>query len=869
MSLTALQRHELKKLIKELEQYRGRHTELVTVYIPKDYEIVKIIQHLAQEQGTASNIKSSSTRKNVTDALERMIQHLRLYKQTPPNGLMAFAGNVAEREGQSDVKVWSIEPPVPLNQRIYRCDKEFVLDALRDMIETKEVYGLIVVDRRDATIALLKGKTIIPVMKTHSEVPGKFRAGGQCLAKDTLVQLADGNILPIDKLHESMDVKSMENVSLRNSQVQKKWQTRKNKVYTICVKYPKSQIQCSQDHVFFVATPQGIREKAAQQLRVGEYLIMPEHIDIKGEVQKIHPEKYHNAFAITSEGRDLLLRARRERSLLQRDLARSIGVTQTTISSYEIGKINANTQPLNMVCTSLDIDFQEFLQNHTSSIHRNQPLGLHHGLTPEFALFLGYFMGDGSLENDRATFSEQDEYVAIAYKKRFDRFFNILSSYRYRPEKHYHQLRFTSRPLVRLIRAEFPETLQKLDSQVPSKILNSKNNVVAAFLKGLYDAEGYVSGGKVGIGMNHKTLIHQTHLILLRFGILASLHTYDNRSNPYSNNPRYTLQISEKESIERFHKHIGFTSLKKIKKLYDLERSKASMSRTRRIIVPGNEIGKLLKAHGYSLPQFSAPSFFTNKRMMSKEVFYKGIIQKIKREDLREELLKIYRIPFVPVKIQSIQITKKPTEMVDISVAAGNFIANGLLVHNSALRFARQREGAIRDHYKKVADHVMHQFLDNKDLKGIILGGPGPSKYDFMNGEFLTNELRKKIIAIKDLSYTEEIGLQELLDKSQDVLAQEEVADEKKIMAKFFELLAKRQAIVTYGEQATKKQLGYGAVETLLLSEALSDEKIEEFEKIAKEFGTEVKLISVETREGVQLRDMGKFAAILRYEVHE
>ncbi|HLD42090.1 MAG TPA: peptide chain release factor aRF-1, partial [archaeon] len=179
MSLTEAERFHLKKFIKELENFRGRHTELVSVYIPQDYDLNKIINHLAQEQGTASNIKSSATRKNVTDALERMIQHLKLFKKTPPNGLVVFSGNVAEREGQQDFKVWSIEPPIPLKTRIYRCDKEFVLDILRDMLEAKEVYGLVVMDRRDANIALLKGKTIVPIVKTHSEVPGKFKAGGQ------------------------------------------------------------------------------------------------------------------------------------------------------------------------------------------------------------------------------------------------------------------------------------------------------------------------------------------------------------------------------------------------------------------------------------------------------------------------------------------------------------------------------------------------------------------------------------------------------------------------------------------------------------------------------------------------------------------
>ncbi len=179
MSLAPNQSFKLKKFIKDLTIHRARHTELVSVYIPAGYDINKITNHLAQEKGTAENIKSAATRKNVKDALERMMQHLKLYKQTPPNGMAIFSGNVAEREGESDVQVWSIEPPVPLKMRLYRCDKAFVLDILEEMMETKEVYGLVVLDRREANLAFLKGKSIIPVAKTGSNVPGKTRAGGQ------------------------------------------------------------------------------------------------------------------------------------------------------------------------------------------------------------------------------------------------------------------------------------------------------------------------------------------------------------------------------------------------------------------------------------------------------------------------------------------------------------------------------------------------------------------------------------------------------------------------------------------------------------------------------------------------------------------
>ncbi len=183
IKINALQRLKLRHFVKELEGYRGRHTELVSVYVPAGYELSKIIQHLSEEQGTATNIKSKGTRTNVIDALEKMIQHLKVIGKTPPNGLAVFSGNVSEREGQSDVKVWSIEPPIPLNQRLYRCDKEFVLDPLRDMAEDKNMFGLIVLDKRDGIIALLKGKTIMPLSEHHSAVPGKHKTGGQSAAR--------------------------------------------------------------------------------------------------------------------------------------------------------------------------------------------------------------------------------------------------------------------------------------------------------------------------------------------------------------------------------------------------------------------------------------------------------------------------------------------------------------------------------------------------------------------------------------------------------------------------------------------------------------------------------------------------------------
>ena len=158
---------KLRKLINELKQIRGRHTELVSIYVPAGYDINKIINHVAQEQGTASNIKDKTTRNNVIDSLEKVIRHLRLFKRTPDNGIAVFVGNVAAQEGKIDLKLWSVEPPEPLNMRLYRCDQTFVTDILENMVENKVVYGLVAMDNRDAAIGFFRGDFINIIKKIN------------------------------------------------------------------------------------------------------------------------------------------------------------------------------------------------------------------------------------------------------------------------------------------------------------------------------------------------------------------------------------------------------------------------------------------------------------------------------------------------------------------------------------------------------------------------------------------------------------------------------------------------------------------------------------------------------------------------------
>ncbi|MBN2102140.1 MAG: peptide chain release factor 1 [Candidatus Aenigmarchaeota archaeon] len=166
-----------------IEGIRGRHTELVTVYAPAGYNINKVSEQIRNEQSTASNIKSKTVRKNVLAALEKIIQHLKMYKETPKNGIAIFCGNISEKDGVSDIELWVIEPPEPLRQRLYRCDQTFVIEPLKELVREREIYGIVIIDKSDADIGVLKGKHITRIKHFDSLVPGKTEAGGWSQAR--------------------------------------------------------------------------------------------------------------------------------------------------------------------------------------------------------------------------------------------------------------------------------------------------------------------------------------------------------------------------------------------------------------------------------------------------------------------------------------------------------------------------------------------------------------------------------------------------------------------------------------------------------------------------------------------------------------
>ena len=177
----SVKRYKLTKTINELSSISGHGTELVTVYIPSRRPIFDVIAQLRNEAGTASNIKSDLTRTHVQDALSRTIEQLKLFKETPPNGLVIFCGAIPNEKGigKEKIEIYPVKPPKPIQISLYRCDDHFWTEHLKEMMKDDKVVGILSIDTQETGIGILTGDRWEVIDSLTSGVAGKHRQGGQ------------------------------------------------------------------------------------------------------------------------------------------------------------------------------------------------------------------------------------------------------------------------------------------------------------------------------------------------------------------------------------------------------------------------------------------------------------------------------------------------------------------------------------------------------------------------------------------------------------------------------------------------------------------------------------------------------------------
>jgi peptide chain release factor subunit 1 len=233
----------------------------------------------------------------------------------------------------------------------------------------------------------------------------------------------------------------------------------------------------------------------------------------------------------------------------------------------------------------------------------------------------------------------------------------------------------------------------------------------------------------------------------------------------------------------------------------------------------------------------------------------------------------------------------------------------------SARRFERLRENDLNEFYHRVADRAQTVFVDQFKVKGIIVGGPGPTKETFLREEYLDYRLQNNVISTLDTSYSGEEGVREIVDKINDqgIMSEYRLMEEKKLVKRFMSEVHSDSGLGIYGLMDIIKALQSGAVDLVIVTDDISIVRItttckkcgyssEKFIDKSKVFaekqelisdpckscqgldfeiteqdivdyleelttmtGSRIEVISGKTEEGMQLASLGKIGAILRF----
>ena len=231
----------------------------------------------------------------------------------------------------------------------------------------------------------------------------------------------------------------------------------------------------------------------------------------------------------------------------------------------------------------------------------------------------------------------------------------------------------------------------------------------------------------------------------------------------------------------------------------------------------------------------------------------------------------------------------------------------------SAKRFQKLREMELTYFFNRVADITKEYFIDIYPIKGLIISGPGPTKEEFINNNYLEYRLQDMILSTIDASYSGSEGIREAFAKSGEILSDYRMVEEKKMVENLFKHINTNTGLGSYGMKEVINYLKNNVADKIVVtddtnlhrieSKCKRCQKIQEFiverpkvipkktelvnaacpdckstdseiteqdivdylALIATKTGTSVEVVSGKSEHGAMLSSIGKIGAVLRY----
>jgi len=373
------------------------------------------------------------------------------------------------------------------------------------------------------------------------------RSSGKCVDGNTMIQLADGKITKIKELIgeeekkiddgiifspiSNLEVPSLDKLKICSKKILNVWKrSSPEKVVKIRTRSGK-EIITTKEHPYFVYNC-GLKNIRADELKTGDLIASPRQLNIG----KYFPEA----------------------SIELKDKSLIIGETP---------------------------DFY-ILKGRTNSLTVKFPKKL----TSELAEFVGLIIGDGHLDLHKLEFHNSCKELREKYTSLLKIFEIPFREFKSRTTW---VIQVSSRALNKTLSEVFEIPLGNKSSKavIPPIILKSANNILASFLRGYFDTDGYCPAEKrdLELATASKNMSEHLRLALLRFGIVSFT------KQKQVNGVCYYRILIRGDFANKFLKEIGFSHPFK-KQRAEIILSKNYLDNTNIDIVPqGNEIIKILR----------------------------------------------------------------------------------------------------------------------------------------------------------------------------------------------------------------------------------------------------------------------------------
>ncbi len=193
--------------------------------------------------------------------------------------------------------------------------------------------------------------------------------------------------------------------------------------------------------------------------------------------------------------------------------------------------------------------------------------GTHYKLNDSLALdrelcyLFGRWLGDGCVTHRSGTdipsgikivFSLEEKEAAVKTARIIEAKFAIEGSIKLSSTERWYDLWVNSMPLGEFFKAFLG--CYSYGKQIPDQLMHLPAELTLELLHGLFSADGYVSGNKLGIVLSNRTLSVQVHQLLLRLGYVFSIRENTHR---LGHMPAYRIQAAANECAPLFEQFFG------------------------------------------------------------------------------------------------------------------------------------------------------------------------------------------------------------------------------------------------------------------------------------------------------------------------